>query len=121
MSSVSFSTKKKITTFRRKIELAIPPEKPELRGYIEVDFKTKTKPEVKALGEQGLTDEELLPEICEAIHGLGHHETDELLTGDAAFKEALEGPFSMYIPPAIVEDYFAQYAQARRGNSRRPR
>jgi hypothetical protein len=116
--STTFSTKKKISTFRRKIDLVIPPENPELRGHIHVDFKIMTKPQIKDLAEQGLTDEEYLPKIAEAIHGLGHPETDEPLVGEAAFKEALEGQFSMYIPNAIVEDYFAQYGQARKGNSR---
>jgi hypothetical protein len=118
MSRTTFSTKKIVETAPLKIQLAIPPEKPQLEGFITVDAVLRSKPEIKALSEEGLQDHEYLPKIVTGIHGLGHPETDEPLTGEAAFEEALKGRYSMYITAAIVEGYFAQYGEARRGNSR---
>lgn len=119
--STSFSQKKKVDTFSRRIELAIPPESPQITGHIMVDFKVLSKAEVSALSERGLSDEEYLPQIVEAVHGLGHPETDEELKGDAAMTEVLTGHYSMYLVPAIVSTYFEQFGEARRGNSKRRR
>jgi hypothetical protein len=117
----SFSQKKKVETFTKHIDLAIPPEDPQVKGYITVDYKTRTKAEVMELGERGLSDEEYIHEIVADVHGLGHPETDEELAGQAAINEVLTGQFSMWLVPAIVHTYFEQYNEARRGNSKRRR
>jgi hypothetical protein len=117
----TFSTKKIVETFPMKIQLALPPDKPELEGYIMCDAVVRTKPQIKKLSEEGLTDEEYLRQVVKGIHGLGHPETDAPLVGEDAFKEALEGRYSMWILGAIVDGYFAQYGEARRKNSNRRR
>jgi hypothetical protein len=117
----TFSTKKIVETFPMKIQLALPPDKPELEGFIMCDAVVRTKPEIKQLSEEGLTDEEYLRRVVKGIHGLGHPETDAPLVGEDAFKEALEGRYSMWILGAIVDGYFAQYGEARRKNSNRRR
>lgn len=119
--STSLNLKKKVATFRKRIEIAIPPEKPEIQGHIDVDFKVKSKTEIAELSERGLSDEEYIHEIVDAVHGLGHPETDEELVGPAAINEVLTGHYSMYLVPAVVATYFEQFAEARRGNSKRRR
>lgn len=116
--STTFSTKTKVDTFTRRVEINIP-DGP--KGHIEVDYKVKSKPEIQALGDSNLPDEEYLPEIVAAIRGLGDPETDEPLTGQAAIEEALNGHYSMYLTSAIVQEYFASYGEARKGNSKRRR
>ena len=116
--TTTFSTKKVITTFPVRIDLALPPEKPELKGHIMVDAFARSKPEIKALSEEGLTDEEYLRRLVGGIHGLGHPETDAPLIGEAAFTEALEGRYSQWITAAIVDGVFAQYGAARTKNSK---
>ncbi|MCK5772046.1 hypothetical protein [Algiphilus sp.] len=117
--SVTFSTKRSVDTFRRKIDIEIP--EAGISGSLEVDYKVKSKPEIADLQERGLTDEEYLPEIVAAIHGLGDPETDEPLTGQAAIDEVLHGRFSMWLTPRISQEYFAAYNETRKGNSRRRR
>ncbi len=119
--ATSFSIKKKVDTFSRRIELAIPPENPEISGHITVDFRVRSKADVAQLAERGLPDEEYIPEIVAAVHGLGNPETDEELSGAAALDEVLTGHYSMYLVPAIVSSYFEQFNEARRGNSRKRR
>ncbi|MGQ0529987.1 MAG: hypothetical protein ACT4PG_09280 [Panacagrimonas sp.] len=119
--STTFSQKKKVETFSKKIDIAIPPENPVIKGHITVDFKVKSKTEIAELSERGLPDEEYIPEILDGVHGLGHPETDEELTGSAAVQELLTGRYSMYLVPAVVATYFEQYGEARRGNSRKRR
>lgn len=115
---MSLNVKKKVETFSRKIDIAIPPENPMIRGHIDVDYFIRSKPEVKELSELGLSDEEYLPRIAKDIRGLGGDKPEDALAGEAAFTEVLAGPYSMYLVPAIVGAYFDQYGEARRGNSR---
>lgn len=115
--SASFTIRKKVDTFGRRIELAIPPENPQVTGHIDVDYRVRSKAEVKELSERGLTDEEYIREIVSGVRGLGN-EAGEDISGDAAITEVLSGHFSMWLVPAIVSTYFEQYAEARRGNSK---
>lgn len=117
--SVTFSTKKPVDTFRRTVHIEIPDA--GISGSVEVDYKVKTKPEIAELQERGLSDEEYLPEIVANVHGLGHPETDEPLSGQAAIDEVLTGRYSMWLTPRISHEYFAAYNDSRRGNSRRRR
>ena len=118
--SASFSVKKTVSTFKRRIDLAIPPENPQVTGHITVEYKVCSKADVKALSERGLTDEEYFPEIVTAVHGLGDESGNEM-TGQAAIDEVLGGHFSMWLVPAVVTAYFEQYNEARSGNSRKRR
>lgn len=117
---ISFSLKQKVDTFARKIELAIPPDDPQITGHITVVYKVRSKAEVTELSERGLSDEEYIREIVTSVQGLGDANGNEL-TGDAAISEVLTGAFSMWLVPAIVAAYFEQYGEARRGNSRKRR
>lgn len=121
MSTATFRPLKKVETFARKVELAIPPDQPEIIGYITVDYRLRSKAQIKELSERNLTDEEYLPEIVAGIRGLGHPESGEELQGQAALDEALNGHYSMYLVGAIVGAYFEQFGEARRGNSKRQR
>ena len=108
---------KEIKTFPLKVELAIPPENPVMRGYITVDALIKSKGEFKALAEAELDDTEYFKQIVTAVHGIGDV-NGNLLEGEAAMEEVQTGSLSMYYIPAIVSAYFDQYGEARRKNSR---
>lgn len=101
---------KEVETFELKIELAIPPEKPQMRGYITVDAIPRTKEEVRALSKEDLSDEDYLRRIAVNIRGLEQ-------TGDAAFVEVTTGKLSMWILPAIITAFFEQFGEARRKNA----
>lgn len=118
--STTFSQKKVVSTFRRRVHFAIPPppQKADITGYIEYDGKVKSKAEITELRDRNLTDEEYFAEICTAVYGLGHPESDEELTGQAALDEATTGRYSMYLVNGIVNDYFEHYGEGRRGNSK---
>lgn len=107
----------KSPTFPLKIDIAAPPEKPVIRGSIVVHAKLLTKPDVRALSEEGLPDEEYLPRIAEGIEGLEDADGNAL-TGQKAFDEVLTGSWSMYLLPAIVQAFFEQFGEARRKNFR---
>lgn len=114
-AAVSFQLKQ-VNTFEIRIDLAIPPEKPVMRGHIFVDAIPRTREQVKDLADRGLSDEEYLREIAHDIRGLGDSEGNAI-TGDAAFKEVLDGKFGMYLLPAVIGAYFESFGQARRKNA----
>lgn len=113
---VSF-TLKEIDIFSLKVELAIPPENPKMKGFLNVDFFVKTKDEVKELGEEGLDDSEYFSRLVSSVRGLGGAD-GEALTGQAALDEVQQGKYSMWMVPAIIQAYFEQYGEARRKNSK---
>lgn len=108
---------KSMPTFPLKVELAIPPERPVMKGFITVDAVVKSKEEIKTLGEQNYEDGEFFDQLIQAVHGLGN-DAGAVLEGEDAMKEVKEGKLSMYLVPAIVSAYFEQYGEARRKNSR---
>lgn len=108
---------KSIDTFPLKVELAIPPEKPIMRGHITCDAYIRNKDEIKALADENLEDGEYFDRLIKSVQGLGN-DAGTALEGDDAIKEVKEGRFSMYLVPAIVQAYFEQYGEARRKNSR---
>lgn len=105
-----------------RISIAIPPENPTVKGHFIGHAKLRSKVENKELLErfqdfdgEGDADTELVRELYERFEGLGD-ETGELI-GEAAFDAVLKGPLSAYLTPAVVQAYFEQYGEARRGNS----
>lgn len=111
---------KKIDTFPLRVELAIPPENPVMKGHLTIDCKVKTKGEVRDLQERGLTDSEYFAEVATAVHGLGT-DAGDALEGAAAMAEFTEGRYSMYLLQAFITAYFEQYGEARRKNGQRLR
>ena len=109
---------KKIETFPMKVEVAIPPENPIMRGHVTVHCKVKTKAEVKDLRERELEDKEYFEEVATGVSGLSAPDSDEALEGMEAITEFTEGRYSLYLLNAFVEQYFEQYSDARRKNSK---
>lgn len=107
---------KQVSTFELRVDIAIPPEKPQVRGHFFVDALPRTRDEVKKLQDRGLSDEEYLREIAHDIRGLGDA-SGAALVGDAAFKAVLDGEYGMYLLPAIIGAYFEHFGEARRKNA----
>ncbi len=109
-----------------RIDIAIPPEKPEIKGHFIGHAKIRSKADNKALLEkysdwdgEGDADEAMVRELYDSFEGLGDDTGD--LKGEAAFAAVLSGPLSAYLTPAVVGAYFEQYGDARMGNSRKRR
>ncbi len=115
MSAASF-TIKEIPTFELRIDLAIPPERPQIRGHIFIDCYPKTKDEVKAIAEENLEDEAYLRTLVAGIRGLGDAKGNPI-EGDAAFAEVTSGKLSLWLLPAIIGAYFESFGAARRKNA----
>lgn len=109
---------KSMDTFSMKVELAIPPENPIMRGFLTVDAYVKSKAEFRELADKELEDGEYFDAIVHAVHGLGDANGNPI-EGEDAIREVKEGKLSMYYLPAIVTAYFEQYGEARRKNSKR--
>lgn len=118
---------KAIQTAAIKIQVAIPPEKPTIQGFITGHAIIRTRPEQQALLDKVdagdyETEEQVLREMYTGFDGLGNEaKGDEALTGDEAWTELLTGPLSGYLPTAAIQAYYAQYGDARRKNSKRLR
>lgn len=110
-------TLKKIATFPLKIDLAIPPQNPQIKGYITVDCKARTREENRELLDQNLADAEFLKEISVNIRGLGDADGNAI-EGEEAFKQCTEGEHSAWLLPAIVGAYYEQFGEGRRKNSK---
>lgn len=113
-----------VTTVPLKIEIAIPGG---ARGHFIGNARVRSKADNKALLErysdfqgEGDPDEGFVRELYDSFTGLGDADGNEL-TGDAAFDAVLKGPLSAYLTPAVVQSYFAQYGEARLGNSGKSR
>jgi hypothetical protein len=115
-SPTSF-TLKEVTTFTLKVELAIPPENPRMKGFLSVEYFVMSKDDVKQLGEEGLEDAEYFAKLVSAVHGLAGVDGQPLI-GIAALDEVRAGKYSMWLVPAIIQAYFEQYGEARRKNSK---
>jgi hypothetical protein len=118
---------KAIQTAAIKIQVAIPPEKPTIQGFITGHAIIRTRPEQQALLEkvdagEFETEEEVLREMYSGFDGLGNEANgDQALTGEDAWNELLTGPLSGYLPTAAIQAYYGQYGDARRKNSKRLR
>ena len=114
------------TTTPIRIDIAIPPENPEIKGHFTGHARIRSKADNKALLEKyidwdgdGDADAALVAEMYESFEGLGDDAGD--LKGEAAFNAVVNGPLSAYLVPAVVGAYFEQYGEARQGNSKRRR
>ena len=106
----------------RAIKVRLPTENPHAfaEGEITYKAKIKTKDELAALSEAGLTDGDYINELLVDVNGLGDAE-GVAIAGDAALTEVRTGTFSSYLQAAILQDYFEQYADARVKNSKTSR
>lgn len=104
-----------------RIDIAIPPEKPEIKGHFIGHARVRSKADNKALLEkfshwegEGDADEAIVRELYDRFDGLGDDSGD--LSGEAAFDAVLRGPLSAYLTPAVVSAYFEHFGEARLGN-----
>lgn len=104
-------------TFPLRIEIAIPPERPTIKGHFEVDAKILTKDQLNELRERDLTDIEYMTELVADIRGLADSD-GKPLEGQAAFDAVSKGLYSLYLTNAIVSTYFNQYGEANAKNWR---
>lgn len=105
----------KIETFPLTIHLAIPPQAPQIKGYITVDCAPRNREQNRELLDQNLSDAEFLKQIAVNIRGLGNKAGP--IEGDAAFEECINGEWSAWLLPAIVSAYYEQFGEGRRKNS----
>ncbi len=113
----------KLKTAPLKITVAIPPENPQIKGYITGRAILRSKPENTELFEridsgELSRDEDIVRALYEGFDGLGGEDGEEI-TGEAAFKDILEGEYSAYLVPAVSQAYYDQYGKARQGNYKR--
>lgn len=106
---------KKKATVEIRIEIAIPPENPEIKGHLMCDAiirGTKQMAELQERIDNGelVTQEDLLVRgpLYTNIRGLGNDD-GECDTYDKALKEVTEGIYSSYLVPALVQGYFKHY------------
>jgi hypothetical protein len=116
---------KKVKTAPLKIQLLVPGV---LNGYFTGHAKIRSKPDIKMLsdrienGEFTENGDELLArELYEGFNGIPDIDSGKELEGEDAWDALLNGPISSYLSPAAVTAYFAQYGEARQGNSGRRR
>lgn len=119
---------KKIDTVELKVEIAIPPENPVIKGFITCDAVVRSKAEMKALSEkleegEFTSDAELLTkgDLYRDIRGLTNTDGKELKTFEDALQEVTEGKYSVYLTTALVRKYFGHTQDAQSKNSIRSR
>ena len=125
---------KDLATVPLRVDVAIPPEKPLIEGFIMCHAVIRSKPDMEQLHkdfEDGKYDEENTPEgeekqtllsknmLFTGVDGLAVDGRGELF-GDEAFDEATKGKWSMYIATAMVRKYFSHFLNDAAGkNSKR--
>lgn len=117
---------KKVQTAPLKIMLNV---NGVLNGHFTGHAKLRSKPEIKALSDRMDSEEfkdndaDFVHELYEGFDGLPNTSAGvgEEAKGEDAWNEVLIGPFSSYLSTAAVQAYFAQYGEARQGNSGRRR
>lgn len=112
-----------------RIDIAIPPENPEIKGFIMCDAIVRSKPEMDEIqrrvdeGELARDDDMLTKApLFKNIHGLEGQE-GPCDTYEKALKEVTEGPYSVYLTQALVKGYFGHFGREMvvAKNSNRPR
>lgn len=123
MSKTATFTVAKIATAPLKITLAIPPERPVLKGYITGRAIVRPQTDIKAFSErcktEEISNEDVLRWQYEGFDGLAN--ADGYCEGEAAFQEILTGENSAYLIPAVSGAYWEHYGEARQGNYKAPR
>jgi hypothetical protein len=107
---------KRLESFPLKVDIAIPPENPVIKGFITAYLAPRSKPEMQEL-QQKLEDGEFSGDddllkrgnLFTAIEGLTNTEGRELTTLEDALKEVTEGPLSMYLTSILVRRYFEHF------------
>ena len=110
----------KVETAPLTINMAVPGL---LSGYFKGHAKIMSVPDRKALGDRidngdfKDKDEELLREMYTGFDGIPNSQTFEPTEGEDAWSEVLRGKWSSYLSMAALQAWYAQYVEARRGNS----
>ena len=108
-----------IDTITRPVTIRLPTQTAGKfqEGTINVEVRIKTKDELTALSDQGLSDLEYIDALVVSVEGLGDP-SGNAITGEAALNEVKRGRWSTYLTTAIIQDYFEQFADARAKNSK---
>ena len=112
----------KVETIVRPVTVRLPTKNPNTfnEGTISYEAKVKTKEELAALSEKGLSDVEYIDELVVSVDGLGDDQ-DAAINGDAALNEVKHGRWSTYLTTAIIQDYFERFGEARGKNPKTSR
>jgi hypothetical protein len=120
-------TLKAISTVELRVDIAIPPENPVIKGFLTCDAVVRSKAQMQELTERiengdFASDSQVLidGDLYRNIRGLVNTEGKELSGADAV-KECTEGPFGMYLTQALVKKYFTHFGEAQAKNSPRSR
>lgn len=114
----------KITEVPLRVDIAIPPEKPIITGFLQTTALIRGKEEMKSLQEriddgEFETDAELIEKkLLYSSVGELEDEDGKVLTGDDAIRYVTTGKFSSYLTSALVRRYFAHFSDAPAKNSR---
>lgn len=133
---------KAIDTVEVRVEVAIPPENPQIRGFLLCDAVIRSKEDMRKLQEQLEAgdfdgDADILVNapapldkdgksigdkgLFKDIRGLVNTEGKSLESYDEALREVTEGRYSVYLTSALVRKYFAHMQEAPAKNSKRSR
>lgn len=131
---------KAIDTVEVRVEVAIPPENPQIRGFLACDAIIRSKDEMKTIqrmiedgefeGDADIlinapapTDKDGNPisekGLFKNIRGLVNVDGKSLETYGEAIKEVTEGRYSVYLTSALVRKYFSHMQEAPGKNSKR--
>lgn len=118
---------KKLTELPLKVEIAIPPENPEIEGYLDTKIKVHSPKQLDELQERikaktYADDFDLLRNggLYTEIKGLENDE-GECDTFEKAMTECTEGPFALYLTTRLIQKFFDHHKDATVKNSKRPR
>ena len=118
---------KDISTFPLTVNIALPPEKPKIRGYITAHAVIRDRDEVKKLreditGGEYDSDGAVLREMYDKLEGIATpQEPTVALEGDEAFDYVIEGKYNVYLIGALMAAYFEHFDEARAKNFGRSR
>ncbi len=118
-------TTKVIDTANIKITVAVPPENPQVKGYFTGKAIIRTKQANNDLfdriEESTVEDDEaFVRELYTGFTGLGNA-NGPVVGDEESFQEVLTGPLSAYLVPAVIQAYYEQYGEARKGNFQKSR
>lgn len=111
-----------------RIDIDIDTNAGRIKGYFTGHAIIRSKPELQGFSEELQTlfadadpkaDEIVLRRMYERFEGLANESGE--LDGEAAFREILEGPYSVALTGAAMERYWDAIAGGRPGNSLRRR
>lgn len=118
---------KEINTFPLTVNIALPPDKPKIRGYITAHAKIRDRDEVKKLreditGGEYDSDGAVLRDMYESLEGIATPQAPtESLDTEEAFEYVINGKFNVYLIGALMDKYFEHFDEARAKNFGRSR